>query len=217
MQKVPKFPTVATNEQGSQVVSARDLYDFLGVKTDFTDWCKRMFDYGFEQGQDFSPILRKSTLGRPSIDYALTLDTAKEISMLQRSEKGRQVRRYFIECEKRLRSGMLQLPNYLLNRLGAELTLFYLVLKSVTPDAKGWRAISSVSIKEYTGLSEGKQKRCRRELKKLGVLVEKRKCVMVEGVMRNLLHYYLFEINAEVLEGYKPLAKRIENIKGKEV
>ena len=59
-----------------------------------------MFEYGFEEGIDFTPFLAESTGGRPSIDYALTLDTAKEISMLQRTDKGKLARKYFIECEK---------------------------------------------------------------------------------------------------------------------
>lgn len=73
---------------------------FLEVKTDFTEWCKRMFEYGFEQDKDFTPILGKSTGGRPSTDFALTLPTAKEISMLQRTEKGKEARKYFIACEE---------------------------------------------------------------------------------------------------------------------
>lgn len=93
---------VQEDAQGRQVVGARDLYNFLGVKRDFTNWCKQMFDYGFEEDKDFTPILAKSTGGRPSIDYALTIDTAKEISMIQRSEKGRQARQYFLDCERKL-------------------------------------------------------------------------------------------------------------------
>lgn len=89
-----------TEHNGEQVVSARELHTFLEVGTDFTNWCKRMFDYGFEEGKDFTPIMAKSSGGRPSVDYALSLDTAKEISMLQRSEKGKQARQYFIQCEK---------------------------------------------------------------------------------------------------------------------
>lgn len=92
-----------TEQDDQQLVSARELYVFLGVKTDFTEWCKRMFDYGFSDGVDFTPILGKSTGGRPSVDYALTLDCAKEISMLQRTERGKQARQYFIEAEKRYR------------------------------------------------------------------------------------------------------------------
>lgn len=89
---------------GQKAVSARELYNYLEINSVFTTWCKRMFEYGFEQEQDFIPILEESTGGRPKQDYALTIDTAKEISMLQRSEKGKQARRYFIECEKIARS-----------------------------------------------------------------------------------------------------------------
>jgi anti-repressor protein len=92
-----------TENNGTQVVSARNLHQFLEVKTDFTNWCKRMFEYGFEEDKDFTPILEKNPIGRPSADYALTLDTSKEISMLQRTEKGKEARKYFIEFEKRHR------------------------------------------------------------------------------------------------------------------
>jgi anti-repressor protein len=91
-----------TEQDSKQIVSARELYDFLEINTDFTNWCKRMFEYGFEEGKDFTPILGKSSGGRPSMDYALTLDTAKEISMIQRTDKGKQARQYFIACEKQL-------------------------------------------------------------------------------------------------------------------
>lgn len=94
---------ITANEQGSQAVSARDLFEYLESKAKFADWCNRMFEYGFEEGRDFITILGKSSGGRPSTDYALTLDTAKEIAMLQRTEKGKQARQYFIECEKQLR------------------------------------------------------------------------------------------------------------------
>lgn len=98
-----------TEQNGNQAVSARELHTFLGIKRDFTNWCKQMFEYGFEEDKDFTPILAKSTGGRPSADYALTIDTAKEISMLQRSEKGKQARKYFIECEKKLNKPLSQI------------------------------------------------------------------------------------------------------------
>lgn len=93
---------VQANENGQQVVSARELHEFLEVKTDFTDWCKRMFEYGFEEGRDFTSYLGESNGGRPSKEFALTIDCAKEISMLQRTDKGKEARLYFIECEKQL-------------------------------------------------------------------------------------------------------------------
>ena len=91
-----------TETEKGQVVSARDLHIFLESKAQFTDWCKRMFDYGFEENSDYvilHNIVKNVSKSNP-IDFALTLDTAKEISMLQRTEKGKQARRYFIECEK---------------------------------------------------------------------------------------------------------------------
>jgi phage anti-repressor protein len=102
---------VTTNEQGSRVVSARELYDFLEIKRDFSNWCKQMFEYGFDEGKDFTPILAKSIGGRPSIEYVLTLDTAKEIAMLQRSDKGKQARQYFIECERQLKAQVALTPS----------------------------------------------------------------------------------------------------------
>lgn len=87
---------------GRQAVSARELYDFLEVGTEFAKWCNRMFEYGFEEDKDFTPILTKSTGGRPSVDYAITLDCAKEIAMIQRTPQGKQAREYFISCEKKL-------------------------------------------------------------------------------------------------------------------
>lgn len=68
-----------------------------------------MFEYGFDESKDFSPFLTESTGGRPQTDYALTLDTAKEIAMLQRSDKGKQARQYFIECEKQLK---ISIPDF---------------------------------------------------------------------------------------------------------
>ena len=97
---------ITTNESGNQVVSARELHKFLEVETRFNDWISRMMNYGFVENVDYQVLLKNEynlSGGRPSTDYALTLDTAKEISMIQRSEKGKLARQYFIECEKRLR------------------------------------------------------------------------------------------------------------------
>lgn len=91
---------ITKDEQENSVVSGRDLHDFLEVKTAYKDWFPRMCEYGFTDGKDFSSILSESTGGRPRVDHALTLDTAKEISMIQRTEKGKQARQYFIEVEK---------------------------------------------------------------------------------------------------------------------
>lgn len=94
---------VLVNEKQEQVVSARELHKFLEVSTHFKDWFPRMCEYGFNNDQDFCSILSESTGGRPSTDYHITLDMAKEISMIQRNEKGKQARQYFITVEKAYR------------------------------------------------------------------------------------------------------------------
>lgn len=88
------------NEQGEVVLSGRELHEFLEVKDNYTDWFKRMVKYGFEEGIDFIGLFRESIGGRPSQDHHIKLDMAKEISMIQRTEKGKQARQYFLQVEK---------------------------------------------------------------------------------------------------------------------
>ena len=87
-------------ETEQPTVSARDLHDGLEIKTAFKDWFPRMAEYGFEAGKDFCSKMSESTGGRPAIDYQITVDMAKQICMIQRSEKGRQYRQYFLDLEK---------------------------------------------------------------------------------------------------------------------
>ena len=91
-----------TEREGAQAVMGRDLHAFLEVGRDYTNWFKQMVGYGFAEGQDFTPNLAK-TSGRPRQDHIISLDMAKEIAMIQRTEKGKQARQYFIEVEKRHR------------------------------------------------------------------------------------------------------------------
>lgn len=83
-------------------VSARDLHNGLEINTRFNDWFSRMTEYGFESGKDFYLKMSKTseTGGRPAIDYQISVDMAKQICMIQRSEKGKQYRQYFIDLEK---------------------------------------------------------------------------------------------------------------------
>lgn len=94
---------ITQDENGNSVVSGRELHEFLEVKTPYKDWFPRMVEYGFAENVDFISLAQKCAKpngGRPKIDHALTLDMAKEISMIQRTEKGKQARQYFIEVEK---------------------------------------------------------------------------------------------------------------------
>lgn len=90
---------VEINENMQQIVSGRELHEFLEVGSHFKDWFPRMCEYGFEEGKDFCSILSESTGGRPSVDYHMTIPMAKEISMIQRNDKGKQARQYFIAVE----------------------------------------------------------------------------------------------------------------------
>ena len=87
-------------ENGKQTVSARELHEKLEVGTQFKDWIRRMIEYGFEEGNDYCSFMSESTGGRPAVEYYISIDRAKEICMIQRSDKGRQFRQYFIECER---------------------------------------------------------------------------------------------------------------------
>lgn len=86
------------------LVTGRDLHEFLEVNSNYTTWFHRMVEYGFTEGLDFIPKTEESSGGRPSINHHIKLDMAKEISMLQRNEKGKQARQYFVEVEKRWNS-----------------------------------------------------------------------------------------------------------------
>lgn len=91
-----------TYQNDRPAVSARELHEFLEVGTRFNDWFVRMKEYGFSEETDFYSFLSKTTEqgGRPATDYALSLDMAKELCMIQRTERGKQARQYFLAIEK---------------------------------------------------------------------------------------------------------------------
>jgi len=94
-----------------QTVNARELHTFLEVGTAFKDWiARRVSEYDFSEGTDFCSFLSESDGGRPAKEYAISLDMAKELAMVERTDKGKQARQYFIECERRATSP--QLPNF---------------------------------------------------------------------------------------------------------
>lgn len=98
--------TLITNdEQGSSLVSARELHGFLEVKSKFADWIKnRIIKYGFLENEDYTTVSKNLENGGREMDYAITLDMAKQLSMVENNEKGRQARSYFIKAEKQLRA-----------------------------------------------------------------------------------------------------------------
>ncbi|MDH3028306.1 antA/AntB antirepressor family protein [Methylobacterium fujisawaense] len=112
---MPAFPTIRPRPIGGdlvQTVNARDLHACLGVGRDFSSWVKSRLDrYSFVLGADYVVVQDLSSPNRGSakaraqalIEYHLTLDTAKELAMVENNDRGRAIRRYFITCERRLR------------------------------------------------------------------------------------------------------------------
>ena len=96
---------VQTNENNEQVVSGRDLHEFLEVKTRYNDWIERKIQkYGFVENRDFIAITQKRVTAQGNEtsydDHIMKLSMAKEVSMTENNEKGRQARLYFIQCEE---------------------------------------------------------------------------------------------------------------------
>lgn len=94
-----------SENNGNKVVSARELHAFLEVETRFGDWIARRIDeYDFTENEDFEVLLKNEKNpqgGRPAVEYAISLDMAKELAMVEKNDKGKQARRYFIAIEKK--------------------------------------------------------------------------------------------------------------------
>lgn len=129
-------------------VSARELHDFLEVKTNFKDWFPRMCEYGFNQGVDFNPLKIEQVkieglreVKRRITDYEVTIQMAKEICMLQRSEKGKEARRYFLSLEKAwntpemVMSRALKMADSKINHLQLENSRLYVENSIMQPKA----------------------------------------------------------------------------------
>lgn len=105
-QNVTELIKVTANDKDEQLVSGRELHGFLDVKTQYTKWFERMVEYGFVENIDFVLVSQKSLTNNPRnpwteiTDHRMKLDMAKEVSMIQRTEKGKQARQYFLQVEK---------------------------------------------------------------------------------------------------------------------
>lgn len=102
------------SKEGRRTVNARELHKFLENKDHFATWVKdRIIQFGFTDNQDFVTYSGNPEKGRPSVEYALSLNMAKELSMVERNEKGKQARQYFIECERVALAPVFQIPQNL--------------------------------------------------------------------------------------------------------
>lgn len=117
MTTLPQNPPLVQTFQGEiggeiqLLVNARELHAFLEIGRNFSDWIKaRIFDYDFVENQDYVCISQNCETQRKDgqkgvtvrTEYHITLDMAKELSMVERNAKGKQARQYFIACEKAL-------------------------------------------------------------------------------------------------------------------
>ena len=107
-------------QNGTQLIDARELHRRLGVQTKFTNWFpRRVEEYRFDEGKDYfteNQLLPKNgqkVSHRPRTEYFLTIDMAKEIAMVERTEVGKKIRNYFIEMEKLARESAIKMPSSL--------------------------------------------------------------------------------------------------------
>lgn len=108
---------ITENNKGEPTVNCRELYKFLEVTDRYSRWFDRMCDYGFVENRDFTGVKDYTVVNngaKKELDnHILSLNMAKEIAMLQRNEKGKQIRQYFIEVEKRYNDPMYQMARSL--------------------------------------------------------------------------------------------------------
>lgn len=134
------------NGQPTQLVDARLLHAFLGVRRDFSTWIKdRVDEYGFELNQDYlliaAPPIRGAGNRGKRTEYFLSLDMAKELAMVERTLRGRQARRYFLDCERQLR--------HLQEAQGSALTAQAVALSRAQRQAVNRQAWADVAGKVY--------------------------------------------------------------------
>lgn len=131
MHNIQQLVPVTMNDNEEVVISSRDLHKYLHIQTRYKVWILRMLEYGFEENEDYQRVTQKcDTPGgiQNQTDYILKIDMAKEICMIQRSERGRQARKYFIDMDKKFNSPealiarLLQLKNKMKNQNTSQFT-----------------------------------------------------------------------------------------------
>jgi anti-repressor protein len=191
MNELIKVDQQTIGQEVKQTVNARDLHQFLEVGRDFSNWIKgRINRFGFIKDVDYvigenvsSPVLVSSkNKAHEAIDYFITLDMAKELSMVERNAKGKQARQYFIECEKQLKVPVFQIPTNFADalRLAANQTEQAERLKlensSLKPKAefcdKVTQSINALSLAEFAKTLDIGQNRLFRKLREEKLLMQ---------------------------------------------
>lgn len=135
----------------TQTVSARELHEQLHIGTRFNDWFPRMCEYGFEEGKEYYSKMSKTSEsgGRPSVDYDISVDMAKQICMIQRTPEGKVVRQYLIDLEKawntpeQVMARALKLADQTIDKLKADNTALSEANKRMRPKEIFADAVSS--------------------------------------------------------------------------
>lgn len=135
----------------TQTVSARELHKQLHIGTRFNDWFPRMCEYGFEEGKEYYSKMSKTSEsgGRPSVDYDISVDMAKQICMIQRTPEGKAVRQYLINLEKawntpeQVMARALKLADQTIDKLKADNTALSEANKRMRPKEIFADAVSS--------------------------------------------------------------------------
>ena len=147
------------NGNAVETVSARELHAFLEVGRDFSNWVKgRISEYDFVENQDFvvfAKIGENPNGGRPSQEYYITLDMAKELSMVERNEKGKQARKYFIECEKRLKEQTVSQSVQPIGELEDKMRVWAFVIEQTTLAPVAKETLLITTAETLTGVSIG--------------------------------------------------------------
>lgn len=138
------------DDKGNILVNGRDLHEFLDATERYSTWFDRMIKYGFEENIDYVGCKTFNTLARQELqDHAMTIDMAKEISMLQRNEKGKQARQYFIEVEKQAKQNELDVSN-----LSPELQMFKGIFDSVARQEQATKKLETKVDNGFKGITE---------------------------------------------------------------
>lgn len=141
------------DDKGNILVNGRDLHKFLKIETPYMKWFKRMIEYGFAQDVDFATVGQKSPIANGGYqevtNHAMTIDMAKEISMIQRNEKGKQARQYFIQVEKEAKQTEIDTSN-----LSPELQMFKGIFDSVARQEQATKKLETKVDNGFKGITE---------------------------------------------------------------
>lgn len=156
---------VYENNKGERLINARELHKALESKRQFADWIKQRIErYEFVENEEFwifSQICEKMDRGRPTIEYYLTIDMAKELCMIENNVKGKMLRKYFIEVEKRYRS-IVESPKNIFD-------VMHLALNQIEENEKRLSKVENISIENIKEIQNIK--------KKIDVIIQKDYCL----------------------------------------